>query len=100
PPPPDRALALAARHGVPCVHEMGSPGIGGRRDFELLLDRADALPVEVVGYWGELDFDYVAGRKLSQVGGDLWLDGSLGARTAPLSPPYQDVPRETRGLYD
>jgi predicted amidohydrolase YtcJ len=95
----DRALALAARHGVTCVHEMGSPGIGGRRDFELLLDRADALPVEVVGYWGELDFDYVASRKLNQVGGDLWLDGSLGARTAALSTPYQDAPGETGSLY-
>jgi predicted amidohydrolase YtcJ len=95
----DRALALAARHGVTCVHEMGSPGIGGRRDFELLLDRADALPVEVVGYWGALDFDYVAGRKLSQVGGDLWLDGSLGARTAALSTSYQDAPGETGSLY-
>jgi hypothetical protein len=95
----DRALALAARHGVACVHEMGSPGIGGRRDFELLLDRAEDLPVEVVAYWGEADLDYVTGRKLGQVGGDLWLDGSLGARTAALSTPYDDAPTTSGTLY-
>jgi predicted amidohydrolase YtcJ len=95
----DRALTLAASHGVACVHEMGSPGIGGRRDFELLLDRAEELPVEVVGYWGELDFDYVADRKLSQIGGDLWLDGSLGARTAALATPYEDAPDQSGTLY-
>jgi hypothetical protein len=95
----DRALDLAARRGVACVHEMGSPGIAGRRDFELLLDRAGSLPVEVVPYWGDLDLDYVAGRKLTQVGGDLWLDGSLGARTAALSKPYDDAPETTGTLY-
>ena len=95
----DRALDHAARHGVACVHEMGSPGIGGRRDFDLLLERSAGLPVEVVGYWGDLDLDYVAGRKLNQIGGDLWLDGSLGARTAALSTPYDDAPEATGSLY-
>jgi predicted amidohydrolase YtcJ len=95
----DRALALAARRGVACVHEMGSPGIGGRRDFELLLDRSETLPVEVVAYWGEPDLDYVTDRKLGQVGGDLWLDGSLGARTAALSSPYDDAPGVSGSLY-
>jgi predicted amidohydrolase YtcJ len=93
----DAALALAARRGVACVHEMAGPNIGGRRDFELLLDRADRLPVEVVGYWGDLDLDYVADRKLAQVGGDLFLDGSLGSHTAALSTPYEDRP-DTRGV--
>jgi predicted amidohydrolase YtcJ len=95
----DCALAHAARRGVACVHEMAGPDIAGRRDFELLLDRVHSLPVEVVCYWGGLDLEYVLERKLSQIGGDLFLDGSLGARTAALSTPYEDRP-DTRGsLY-
>jgi predicted amidohydrolase YtcJ len=95
----DAALCLAARRGVTCVHEMAGPTIAGRRDFELLLDRVEALPIEVIGYWGDLDLDYVAERKLAQVGGDLFLDGSLGSHTAALSTPYEDRP-DTRGtLY-
>ena len=95
----DAALALAARRGVACVHEMGGPEIGGRRDFELLLDRAERLPVEVVPYWGDLDLDYATGRKLAQVGGDLFLDGSVGSRTAALSAPYADAPGTAGVLY-
>jgi predicted amidohydrolase YtcJ len=95
----DAALCQAARRGVTCVHEMAGPDIAGRRDFELLLDRVETLPIEVVGYWGDLDLDYVAGRKLAQVGGDLFLDGSLGSHTAALSTPYEDRPDTSGVLY-
>jgi predicted amidohydrolase YtcJ len=95
----DAALCQAARRGVTCVHEMAGPDISGRRDFELLLDRAEALPIEVVGYWGDLDFDYVEDRKLPQIGGDLFLDGSLGSHTAALSTPYEDAPGARGSLY-
>jgi len=95
----DAALCQAARRGVACVHEMGGPDIAGRRDFELLLDRVEALPIEVIGYWGDLDLEYVEDRKLAQVGGDLFLDGSLGSHTAPLSPPYVDRSDTSVVLY-
>jgi predicted amidohydrolase YtcJ len=95
----DAALCQAAKRGVTCVHEMGGPDITGRRDFELLLGRAEALPIEVVGYWGDPDFDYVEDRKLAQIGGDLFLDGSLGSHTAALSTPYQDRPDTCGALY-
>jgi predicted amidohydrolase YtcJ len=95
----DTALAQAARRGVACVHEMGGPDIAGRRDFELLLDRVEDLPIEVVGYWGDLDLDYATDRKLAQVGGDLFLDGSLGSHTAALSTPYDDRPGTCGVLY-
>ena len=95
----DAALCEAARRGVACVHEMAGPDIAGRRDFELLLDRVEALPIEVIGYWGDLDLEYVADRKLAQVGGDLFLDGSLGSHTAALSSPYEDLPDTCGVLY-
>jgi predicted amidohydrolase YtcJ len=95
----DQALALAARRGVVCVHEMGGPDISSRRDFELLLGRLDSLPLQVVCYWGAFELDYVLDRKLSQIGGDLFLDGSLGSHTAALSTPYDDRPGTRGSLY-
>jgi predicted amidohydrolase YtcJ len=95
----EQALALAARRGVVCVHEMGGPDVASRRDFELLLDRLETLPLEVICYWGAFDLDYALERKLSQVGGDLFLDGSLGSHTAALSTPYQDRPQTRGSLY-
>jgi predicted amidohydrolase YtcJ len=95
----DQALALAARRGVVCVHEMGGPEIASRRDFELLLGRLGELPLRVVPYWGAFELDDVLERDLSQIGGDLFLDGSLGAHTAALSTPYSDRPEALGSLY-
>jgi predicted amidohydrolase YtcJ len=95
----DQALALAARRGVACVHEMGGPDVSGRRDFELLLGRLHTLPLQVVCYWGAFDLEYVLDRKLPQIGGDLFLDGSLGSHTAALSTPYDDLPEGRGSLY-
>jgi predicted amidohydrolase YtcJ len=94
-----QALALAARRGVVCVHEMGGPDIASRRDFELLLGRLDRLPLQVVPYWGASELDYVLEHDLSQIGGDLFLDGSLGSHTAALSTPYSDRPEAPGSLY-
>jgi predicted amidohydrolase YtcJ len=95
----EQALALAARRGVVCVHEMGGPDVSSRRDFELLLGRLEELPLRVVPYWGAFELDYVLERELSQIGGDLFLDGSLGSHTAALSTPYTDWPEALGSLY-
>lgn len=78
----------AARLGLGCVHEMGGPDIMGVADFDAWLE--GDWPVEIVPYWGDTDVDFVRERGLQQVGGDLFLDGSLGSRTAALSSPYAD----------
>jgi predicted amidohydrolase YtcJ len=87
----------AAELGIGCVHECGGPDIGGEEDFLALLALARQEPgPEVVGYWGELD-GVERARELGAVGagGDLFVDGALGSRTACLREPYADAP--TRG---
>jgi predicted amidohydrolase YtcJ len=73
------------------VHECGGPGTSSEDDFVQVLKAGDGLP-EVFGYWGELGAAAKA-RELGAVGagGDLFADGSLGARTAHLRSPYSDV---------
>lgn len=87
------AAALAASRGITCVHEMAIPALRGRRDVEVLLEHRPQLPVDVVPYVAEMDIPYVMGDLgLETIGGDLSLDGSLGARTAAVSEPYVDAP--------
>lgn len=100
------ALDSLAAAGHATVVEMASPAIGGREDLELLLgDPAGAASPMVHAYWAELVGDAataadlaasftVAGshRRLAGLGGDLAVDGSLGARTAALHAPYADAP--------
>lgn len=91
------AAEQAARMGIASVHEMGGPDSMGEEDFDAW--RTGQWPVEVVPYWGGLDLRFVIERDLRQIGGDIWLDGSLGSHTAALGAPYADDPT-TRGQLE
>jgi predicted amidohydrolase YtcJ len=69
---------------------MAMPDKRGRRDVELLLAQEADLPVDLVTYVAERDIPYVMDLGQSRIGGDLFLDGSIGARTAALLEPYSD----------
>jgi predicted amidohydrolase YtcJ len=86
----ERTLQRAAKLGIACVHECGGPDIAGEDDFRDLL--ALDHPVEVVGYWGELDgIDRARDLGARGAGGDLFVDGSLGSHTAAVCTPYRDL---------
>lgn len=84
------AVTEAARLGIASVHEMGGDDIMGRDDFDAWLD--GEWPIEIVPYWGSLDLEVPVSRDLRHAGGDLLLDGSIGAHTAALCAPYTDLP--------
>lgn len=90
------ALDAAAAMGIVAVHECAGPHIGGLDDWQGL--RSCEHGVEVVGYWGELVTNADQARELIELtqarglGGDLFVDGALGSRTAWLHEPYADVP--------
>jgi predicted amidohydrolase YtcJ len=84
------AASLAASRGVTAVYEMATPASRGRRDVEVLLEHRARLPLDVVVYVADKDIPWVMDLGLETIGGDLSLDGSIGARTAALSEPYED----------
>ncbi|MEP6758069.1 MAG: amidohydrolase family protein [Actinomycetota bacterium] len=81
---------LAAMRGVTTVHEMALPRESGMRDVEVLLAHRARLPLAVVVVLGTMDVPKAAELGLGAIGGDLAVDGSIGARTAALSLPYAD----------
>jgi predicted amidohydrolase YtcJ len=95
-----RAAGLAASRGVTCVHEMAIPEKRGRRDVEVLLDQQQDLPVDLVTYIADREIPYVMDRGQSRIGGDLFLDGSLGARTAALLDSYEDAELGGELIYE
>lgn len=97
-------LTDAASHGIVCVHEMSGPSIGGADDLRQLLATAAEMPGPVVvGYWGQTAAEggIEAARELGAigVGGDLFVDGSLGSHTASLVDPYSDDPHSRGAQY-
>uniref|UniRef100_UPI0020256F55 amidohydrolase family protein n=1 Tax=Frankia sp. CiP1_Cm_nod1 TaxID=2897160 RepID=UPI0020256F55 len=86
-----RARAQAAALGIAALHEMAGPEVSSADDLAGLLALAAAEPGPAVhGYWaGDIDTAVALGAGL---GGDLFVDGSLGSRTAALRTPYADAP--------
>jgi predicted amidohydrolase YtcJ len=86
------AASLAVSHGVTCIHEMSMINERGVRDLEILLAHRTRLPLDVVTYVATTDIPQVMDLGLPRIGGDLPLDGSIGARTASLTSAYADAP--------
>jgi hypothetical protein len=78
----DRAAAL----GIACVHECAGPDISGEADLRALL--ALDHGVERIAYWGDTDLELARDLGAHGAAGDLFVDGSLGSRTAHLCAPY------------
>ncbi len=84
----------AAAAGVAALHEAGGPTIQGEQDLLALIELASSSRgPELVAYWGQAGGPVAAQRLGADgAGGDLFVDGSLGSRTALLRSPYADRP--------
>jgi predicted amidohydrolase YtcJ len=85
-----QAASLAASRGVTSVHEMSMPHWNGDEDFHVLLAHRSRLPVDTLPVVATTDLGMAMGNGLSSIGGDLPVDGSIGARTAWMRDPYAD----------
>ncbi|WP_307869685.1 amidohydrolase [Nocardia goodfellowii] len=98
------ALDAAAAQGIVAVHECGGPDIAGRTDLRELLEFEHG--VEVRAYWGEAVRSAEEAKALVHelgvhgLAGDLFVDGSLGSRTAWLREPYADADSAGRSYLD
>ena len=85
----------AASLGIAAIHESAGPDISSADDLAALLALGKAEPGPVVlGYWGQTaadgGLDVVRDLGLAGAGGDLFVDGAIGSRTACLHSPYVD----------
>jgi predicted amidohydrolase YtcJ len=71
---------------VTAVHEMSLDAA----DLEVLLGHRSRLPVDVAPILASMSLPEAMERRLGAIGGDLPIDGSIGARTAALSHAYDD----------
>jgi predicted amidohydrolase YtcJ len=93
------AASLAVAHGVTTIHEMSMPADRGMRDLEILLAHHSRLPLDVVSYVATTDISTVMDLGLPRIGGDLPVDGSIGARTAFVSDGFVDREQSPGGYF-
>ena len=87
-----RAAALGAANGVTSAHEMSMPHWLGLRDLQVFLGHRERLPIDVEPVVATMDIPQIMDLGLPSIGGDLPMDGSIGARTAAVMAPYADSP--------
>jgi predicted amidohydrolase YtcJ len=85
------AAALGASNGVTTVHEMSMPHWLGLRDLQVFLAHRERLPLDAEPIVATMDIPQIMDLGLSGIGGDLPMDGSIGARSAAVMAPYADV---------
>jgi len=83
-----KAAALAASRGITSVHEMSMPHWHGDRELDVFLRHRSRLPVDALPVIATMDLPLAISLNLTSVGGDLPMDGSIGASTAALTMPY------------
>jgi len=78
-------------NGIYQAHEMSGPRISSFRDAEQVQEIASAKNMQLDLWWGELN-GHKNAKDLNAFGcgGDLFIDGSFGSKTAFVKDPYID----------
>jgi hypothetical protein len=84
------AAGLGASNGVTAAHEMSMPHWLGLRDLQVFLGHRERLPMDVIPVVATMDIPQIMDLGMPSIGGDMPMDGSIGARTAALMAPYAD----------
>lgn len=87
----EKALQSFLEVGIYEVNEMAGPRISSFHDAEMVLNRAIEKKISVKMWWGELE-GHKRALDLNAIGcgGDLFIDGSFGSKTALVNEPYAD----------
>lgn len=92
----DKMISQMVADGLTTVAAMegGNMGDGCNKDMEseFVYKNGDAYPVGMELFCQTMDIEYVKSRNLSRIGGALYVDGTIIARTAAVKEPYEDAP--------
>lgn len=79
-------------NGITTVNAMEGGALYSDKDAEFIYEHAKEFPVDMELFYQTMDLKKVRDMNLKRVGGCLYIDGTLGARSAALSFEYADCP--------
>ena len=97
----EKVMPELLKYGITTVAAME----GGKMNVEFHRDRDSEyvyrnrlkFPIDMELFYPTVDIDYVAEKGLKRIGGALYVDGTLGNRSAALLSPYSDK-EDTSGV--
>ena len=76
--------------GITTVNAMEGGYMYSDKDANFIYEHIADFPIDIVLFYQCLDLDKVREKKLKRIGGSLYIDGTMGARTAALTFEYND----------
>ena len=92
-----KGTKFAASCGITKLHAMEGELIFGDSEIPALLEMRDKLHVKMSLHWNTFNYKAVKKAGLKVLGGDIFLDGSIGSHTAALNEHYLNE-SEKKGL--
>ncbi|HML36764.1 MAG TPA: amidohydrolase [Bacillota bacterium] len=92
-------LSEAIKHGITTIDTMEGGFLFCNKDAELIYDYRDTFPIDVNLYYQTSDIRKIREMRLSRMGSNPFIDGTLGSRNAALSYSYADDPCNMGELY-
>lgn len=89
----------AIRNGITTIDTMEGGFLFCNKDAELIYDYRDTFPIDINLYYQTSDISKIKELKLSRMGSNPFVDGTIGSRNAALFYPYVDDPQNMGELY-
>ena len=98
-----RTVGIAFSHGLTTVAAMECRGAKAEqsplRTSEFLVRYKDRYPLSIEIFYQTTEYKRALQHGLKHIGGALYIDGTMGGRTAALSFDYADAPHRKGWLY-
>ncbi len=94
-----KVLQQALSRGVTTINAMEGGYNFCEEDFRYVYEHQQGMPIDVEVFCQTLDVDKAKAMGLTRIGGDIFVDGSFGSRTAALFEPYIDAPGVSGTMY-
>jgi predicted amidohydrolase YtcJ len=93
------AVQNAIKMGVTTIHAMEGGFTFHEKDAQFIFKNSSSFPIDILLYYQTFDLEKINSMNLKRLGGDIFLDGSFGSRTAAISSEYSDDPNNKGSLY-
>lgn len=86
-------------NGITTVNAMEGGYMFSDKDADFIYDNKDAFPIDIELFYQSMDIKKIKEMGLTRLGGSMYIDGTLGSRTAALSFEYADEPGKMGRLF-
>lgn len=86
-------------NGITTMNAMEGGFMYNDKDAEFIYENRGYFPIDMTLFYQSMDIQKIMEMGLKRVGGSLYIDGTMGARTAALSFEYADCPGTMGSLF-